>query len=73
MSTADERLKQFLKEARDWEKKVTTIPGIFLVKLPTFKGTTPSLAIEVNPVNPSWFSYKEKRSNNKIKFRARRN
>ena len=53
MSTADERLKQFLKEARDWEKKITTIPGIFLVKLPTFKGTSPSLAIEVNPVNPA--------------------
>ena len=47
MSTADERLKQFLREARDWEKKVTNIPGIFLLKLPTFKGNSPSLAIEV--------------------------
>ena len=66
MSTADERLKQFLNEARDWEKKVTNIPGIFLLKLPTFKGTSPSLAIEVNPVNPAGSVYKEKRSNNKI-------
>jgi hypothetical protein len=60
MSTADERLKQFLNEARDWEKKVTNIPGIFLLKLPTFKGTSPSLAIEVNPVNPAG-SYTKRR------------
>ena len=60
MSTADERLKQFLKEAQDWEKKVTNIPGIFLLKLPTFKGTSPSLAIEVNPVNPAGSSTKRR-------------
>jgi hypothetical protein len=53
MSTADERLRQFLNEGQAWEKKVTSIAGVFLVKLPTFKGTSPSLAIEVNPVNPA--------------------
>ena len=70
MSTADERLKQFLKEARDWEKKVTNIPGIFLLKLPTFKGTSPSIAIEVNPVNPAGSSTKRRgviiRSNSEL-------
>ena len=70
MSTADERLKQFLNEARDWEKKVTNIPGIFLLKLPTFKGTSPSLAIEVNPVNPAGSSTKRRgviiRSNSEL-------
>ena len=70
MSTADERLKQFLNEARDWEKKVTNIPGILLLKLPTFKGTSPSLAIEVNPVNPAGSSTKRRgviiRSNSEL-------
>ena len=27
--------------------------GVFLLKLPAFKGTSPSLAVEVNPVNRS--------------------
>ena len=53
MSTADERLSQFLNEGQAWEKKVTNIAGVFLVKLPTFRGTSPSLAIEVNPINAS--------------------
>jgi hypothetical protein len=53
MSTADERLRQFLNEGQAWEKKVTNIDGVFLVKLPTFTGTSPSLAIEVNPINAS--------------------
>src|SRR6476646_10419813 len=52
MSTSDERLRQFLNEGQAWEKKVTNVAGVFLVKLPTFKGTSPSLAIEVNPVTP---------------------
>ena len=26
---ANEKLLQFLREGRDWEKKVTNIPGIF--------------------------------------------
>src|SRR5919204_3961484 len=53
MTTAavNERLALFLNEAKPWEKKATSIPGVFLLKLPTFKGTAPSLAIEVNPVN----------------------
>jgi hypothetical protein len=53
MSTADERLRQFLNEGQAWEKKGTNIAGVFLVKLPTFRGTSPSLAIEVNPINAS--------------------
>jgi hypothetical protein len=60
MSAADERLRQFLTEGQDWEKKVTNIPGIFLLKLPTFKGTSPSLAIEVNPVNSAGSSTKRR-------------
>jgi hypothetical protein len=53
MSSGDGRLRQFLNEGQAWEKKVTNIPGVSLLKLPTFKGTSPSLAIEVSPLNPA--------------------
>jgi hypothetical protein len=47
------KLREFLKEGQAWEKKLTSIQGVFLLKLPTFKGTSPSLAVEVNSVNRS--------------------
>jgi hypothetical protein len=53
MSAADQRLMQFLKEGKDWERKATSIPGIFLLRLPGLKSTAPSLAIEINPVDSS--------------------
>jgi hypothetical protein len=49
----DERLTQFLKQGNDWERKVTSIPGVFLLKLPTFKSRAESIVIEVNPVDTS--------------------
>ena len=49
--TVDERLKQFLEDGRDWERKATSIPGVFLLKLPAFRGKRASLAIEINPVS----------------------
>jgi hypothetical protein len=50
MST-DERLLEFLKEGTDWERKLTSIPGVFLLKLPQFKGRPATIAIEINPVD----------------------
>jgi hypothetical protein len=49
----DERLVQFLSQGNDWERKVTSIPGVFLLKLPTFKSRPESIVIEVNPVDTS--------------------
>jgi hypothetical protein len=57
----NEKLVQFLNEGKPWEKKATSIPGVFLFKLPTFKGTSPSLAIEVNPVSSSTGAVTKKR------------
>ena len=65
-SGANEKLLQFLREGRDWEKKVTNIPGIFLIKLPGSKSSSPSLAIEVNPVDSTGVCYKEERTCYKI-------
>jgi hypothetical protein len=47
----DERLAQFLIDARDWEKKTTSIPGLFILKLPGLRGNPPSVVLEVNPVD----------------------
>ena len=51
--TADvnEKLAQFLNEGQSWEKKSTNLPGVSLLKLPVFKKSPSSLAIEVNPIN----------------------
>ncbi len=52
--SADQRLTKFIKEGKDWERKATSIPGIFLLRLPGLRSTVPpSLAIEINPVDSS--------------------
>lgn len=58
--TVDERLMQFLKDGRDWERKATSIPGVFLLKLPAFRGKPASLAIEINPVSSSGSATKKR-------------
>ena len=47
-----ERLTHFLKDSSDWERKSTSIQGVFLLKLPNSKAGTwkESIAIEINPV-----------------------
>jgi hypothetical protein len=49
----EERLTHFLKDSADWEKKSTSISGIFLLKLPRLKTSAgeESIAIEINPIN----------------------
>lgn len=49
----DERLARFLEDARDWEKRATSIPGLFLLKLPGLKNNPSSIAIEINPIDAS--------------------
>ncbi|MGA8842323.1 MAG: hypothetical protein WB511_01950 [Nitrososphaeraceae archaeon] len=49
----DERLAQFLKDGKDWERKPTSMPGVFLLKMPAYKSRSASIAIEINPVDSS--------------------
>jgi hypothetical protein len=59
--SADQRLTKFIKEGKDWERKATSIPGIFLLRLPGLRSTVPpSLAIEINPVDSSGFATKKR-------------
>ncbi|MFN4132879.1 MAG: hypothetical protein ACK4GQ_00685, partial [Candidatus Hadarchaeales archaeon] len=46
-----ESLKRILESAREWERKPTTIPGIFLMKLPGYRKSPPRLIVEVNPTD----------------------
>jgi hypothetical protein len=48
---ANGRLKQFLNDGRNWERKATNIPGVFLFRLPASKERPACLAIEINPVD----------------------
>ena len=57
----NEKLGQFLREGQDWEKKPTNIPGASLLKLPTFKKSPPSIAIEINPINATTGSVTKKK------------
>jgi hypothetical protein len=58
-----ERLSQFLKESADWERRITSVPGIFLLKLPRSKSGSwrEAIAIEINPINQTTSSPTKKR------------
>src|SRR5437870_9133489 len=47
----NERLRQFLNDGGNWERKATNIPGAFLFRLPASKGRPASLAVEINPID----------------------
>ena len=49
-----------MREAKDWERKATNVPGVFLLKLPSFKGRSASLAIEINPIGASGATTKKR-------------
>jgi hypothetical protein len=54
LMTADiinEKLAQFLRDGQKWEKKDTNVQGVLLLKLPTFKQSPSSIAIDINPIN----------------------
>ncbi len=50
---SEERLEEFLRTGNDWEKLKTSIPGVFVQKLPPYRSSPSRLAIEVNPVDAS--------------------
>ncbi|KXA91067.1 hypothetical protein AKJ63_01935 [candidate division MSBL1 archaeon SCGC-AAA259D18] len=46
-----ESLSKFLDEGDDWQRKPTSVRGVFILKLPEYKGSPPRLAAEINPVD----------------------
>ena len=47
----EEKLRSFLKTGADWARLKTSFPGVFVLKLPPFRGSTARLAVELNPVD----------------------
>jgi len=50
---SEERIKEFLETGSDWEKLKTSVPGVFIQKLPPYRSSPARLAVEVNPVDAS--------------------
>jgi len=42
-----------LKSGKDWERKATSVAGVFVLKMPPFRGSPTRLAVELNPVDES--------------------
>jgi hypothetical protein len=55
-----ERLADFLKDAKDWERRATNIPGVFLLKLPSSRTRQAAIAIEINPVDAAGSATKKR-------------
>ena len=50
---SEDKLADFLETGKGWGKLKTTIPGVFVVKLPTYRSSPTRLAVEINPVDAS--------------------
>jgi len=48
---SEEKLVDFLRTGKDWSRLATTVPGVFVLKLPAYKGSPSRLAVELNPVD----------------------
>lgn len=49
----EDRLASFLKTGSDWRRLKTSIPGIFILKMPAYRNSPTRLAVELNPVDSS--------------------
>ena len=50
---SEEKLEEFLENGKDWAKVKTSVPGVYVLKMPGSKNREPSLSVEVNPVDAS--------------------
>jgi hypothetical protein len=51
--SSEGKLSLFLKTGPDWGKLKTSVPGIFILKMPAYKNSPARLAVELNPVDGS--------------------
>lgn len=51
MNMSEDKLAEFLEKGKDWEKVKTTVPGVFVLRMPGNKSRDPSLSVELNPVD----------------------
>ncbi len=50
---SEDKLSSFLKTGPDWARMKTSVPGIFILKMPAYRTSPPRLAVELNPTDES--------------------
>jgi len=50
---SEDKLSQFLRTGPDWGRLKTTVPGLFVLKLPAYKNSPARIAVKLNPVDDS--------------------
>ncbi|MBS7614667.1 hypothetical protein KEJ18_02900 [Candidatus Bathyarchaeota archaeon] len=48
---SEEKLADFLKTGKDWSRTRTSIPGVFVLKLPPYRASPARLVAELNPID----------------------
>lgn len=48
---SEEKLGDFLKTGKDWSRLKTSVPGVYVVKLPPYRSAPARLVVELNPVD----------------------
>jgi hypothetical protein len=59
-SSFEEKLASFLKTGPDWGRFKTSVPGVFVLKMPAYKSSPTRLAVELNPVDGSGAATKKR-------------
>jgi hypothetical protein len=60
MMSVEDKLSALLSKSRDWERRPTNIPGIYLLKLPSSRSRQASIAIKINPVDAAGAATKKR-------------
>ena len=50
---SEDKIADFLKTGKDWSRLRTSVPGVFVLKLPPYRSSPTRLAVELNPVDDS--------------------
>src|SRR5438309_5909971 len=50
---SEEKITSFLKTGSDWARLKTSVPGVFILKMPAYRNSPTRLAVELNPVDNS--------------------
>ena len=48
---SEEKLADFLNTGKDWSRIRTSVPSVFVVKLPPYRSSPARLVVELNPVD----------------------
>ena len=51
MGLSEEKLADYLKTGKDWSRIRTSVPSVFVMKLPPYRGSPARLVVELNPVD----------------------